>query len=331
MKERMPPMNALRVVEAAGRHVSFTRAAEELHVTPGAVSRQVKLLETVLGIDVFERNSRELRLTPESKVYIDALTEAFERISRATRRFVHSSITQPLHVHCTMTFALRWLVPRLASFHTIYPRRNVRMTTAVIPVTLQMETGDIDVMIEFGNGDWPNLVAHRLVDSELLPVCSPRIAAGLDLKAGIDGLANQTLLHSLARPDDWARWQAASGSIGFDPYSGIRFESSTLAYQAALEGIGVAIAQRCLVEEDLRVGRLVEPFDFSFRDGNGYYLVHKKDDTDEARLTEFRDWLLDTVAAERSRHNQAPTATWSSAGRSSTTPRATRAATSSGV
>jgi len=293
-------MNALRVVESAGRHVSLTRAAEELHVTPGAVSRQVKLFENYLGINVFERNSRELRLTEESKVYIQALTEAFQRLDNATKRFVHSNRARPLHIHCTMTFTLRWLVPRLTSFHALYPKREIRITTAVVPITSQLGTGDIDVMIELGSGDWPNLVYHRLADSELVPVCSPKLARTFDPAKGTAELTGQTLLHSLARPNDWASWLTGAGASGVDPYRGIRFESSSLAYQAAIEGIGLAIGQQCLIQEELAVGRLVAPFKYSFKDGEGYYLIYQPSTAQERRLTEFREWILTVVAPNAS-------------------------------
>lgn len=294
---RLPPLNAMRVVEAAGRHMSFTRAAEELCVTPGAVSRQVKLLEDVLGINVFKRNSRELRLTPESEAYIADLTDVFERLGNANQRFVHSQQGRPLHVHCTMTFALRWLVPRLAMFHATHPKRNIRITTALMPIATQVETGDIDVMIELGDGNWPDLMTHRLVDSELIPACSPALAATFKPENGINELANQTLLHSLAVPTDWERWTKAAGATSVDPDSGLRFESSTLAYQAAIEGIGVALAQRCMIQEDLQMGRLVTPFDIAYKDGSGYFLIHTPEIACEKRLVEFREWLIETVKA----------------------------------
>lgn len=301
MSYKLPPLNALRVAEVAGRQGSFTRAAEELHVTPGAISRQIKLLEEILGIDIFERNSQGLRLPPESQRYIKDLTEGFEKLASATRHFVHSQGAQPLHVHCTMTFALRWLVPRLASFHATFPKRNVRLTTANMPVEVQVETGDIDIIISLGDGNWPSLDSHRLVDSELVPACSPKLAASFDRAKGIGELAQQTLLHSLAVPNDWENWQKIANVDGLDPYGGLRFESSTLAYQAAVEGIGVAIAQRCMIEDDIQFGRLVVPFDVPHKDGKAYYLIHTPTTARESRLVEFRDWLLSQSNRDRHR------------------------------
>lgn len=294
---RLPPLNALKAVEAAGRNMSFTRAAEELHVTPGAISRQVKLLEDFLGTTVFERKNRELRLLAEGEAYLKSLTEIFERLDATTRRFQDTRRARPLHIHCSMTFTLRWLVPRLTSFHASHPIREIRITTAVVPIIAQLNTGDIDVMIELGSGDWPELISHRLEDSELAPVCSAKVASAFSRPARVCELAGHTLLHSLARPDDWASWLRAAGGAGIDPYRGLRFESSSLAYQAAIEGMGIAIAQRCLIRDDLRAGKLVMPFDFSLKDGWGYYFIYLPGSAHETRLVEFREWLLNAEAA----------------------------------
>jgi LysR family glycine cleavage system transcriptional activator len=191
-----------------------------------------------------------------------------------------------------MTFTLRWLVPRLTAFHASHPLREIRITTAVVPITSQLGTGDVDVMIELGSGDWPELVSHRLADSELVPVCNPQFATAFGNGADPGELGQHTLLHSLARPDDWASWLRAAGTPQTDPYRGLRFESSSLAYQAAIEGMGVAIAQRCLIEEDLRNGRLVMPFPFSFKDGWVYYMIYLPGAAGAPRLVEFREWLL---------------------------------------
>ncbi len=292
MATRLPPLNALKAAEAAGRLMSFTRAADELHVTPGAISRQVKLLEDFLGVPLFERGNRELRLAEDGRAYLRALTETFERLENATRRFLHTRRARPLHIHCSMTFTLRWLVPRLTSFHASHPMREIRLTTAVVPITSQLGTGDVDVMIELGDGDWPDLVCHRLADSELVPVCSPKTAAAFSRPRRPEELLKHTLLHSLARPDDWASWLRAAGVDYADTAGSLRFESSSLAYQAAIEGMGIAIAQRCLIQDDLKARRLVTPFDFTYKDGQGYYMVYLPVSAHESRLVEFREWII---------------------------------------
>jgi LysR family glycine cleavage system transcriptional activator len=290
MAWRLPPMNALRVLEAAGRHMSFSQAAKELHVTPGAVSRQIKLLEEFLGTAVFERNTRALRVSEEGKAYIQVLSEAFERIDEATKRYLYSNRERPLHICCSMTFTLRWLVPRLPSFHAKHPVRGIRLTTASVPFTPYVGQ-DVDVFIGLGTGDWPQLVSQRLADSDLIPACSPTLLRKLGRRRIVTGLARQTLLHSLAVPHDWARWLTAAGASDIDPSRGLHFASSSLAYQAAIEGLGIAIAQRSMIQDDLRARRLVLPFDLSFRDGSGYYLICSEHAAQDAHVIEFRDWI----------------------------------------
>ncbi|WP_051332182.1 transcriptional regulator GcvA [Cucumibacter marinus] len=293
MRRRLPPLNALRAFESAGRHVSFTRAAEELHVTPGAVSRQIKLLEDYLGLELFERTSRDLRITEEAEDYVHALTDVFDRVNSATERLLTARRERPLRIHCAMTFTLRWLVPLLPLFHRLYPQREIQLTTSLapLPVTL-LESGDVDVAIQMGRGDWQGMIAHRLAGSALVPVCAPALIDG-DLPLGaVHDLNEHTLLHSLARPHDWADWLEAAGAAQVDPERGLRFESSSLAYQAAKEGLGVAMGQMALIVDDLETGRLVTPFDFVFDNGEAYYLTYADHAENDPRVREFRDWVL---------------------------------------
>jgi len=301
MALRLPPLNALKALEAAGRHVSFTRAAEELHVTPGAISRQIKLLEDILGVELFERTNRDLRITDETKLYAATLTEVFDRIDAATQRLLNARRERPLHVHCPMTFTLKWLVTRLPAFHALYPKREIRLTTSLAPLpTHLLSTGDVDVVIQQGTGSWPDLTAHKLAGSELIPVCSPKLlSAGPPLKK-VGDLAQHTLLHSLVRPNDWTDWCAAAGAPEVDAQRGLRFESSSLAYQAAHEGLGVAIGQMALVIEDIESGRLIAPFDFVHDNNTAYYLTYLENAPENSRLTEFRNWIL----AEAERYNR---------------------------
>jgi LysR family glycine cleavage system transcriptional activator len=302
MTWRLPPLNALRAFEAAGRHVSFTRAAEELRVTPGAVSRQIKLLEDFLGVALFERGNRELRISPAGQAYAAALNDIFERMHSATGRVLDAHRERSLNVHCAMTFTLRWLMPRLPQFHKLYPKREIRLTTALAPVPAHLlNTGDFDVTIQLGRGDWDGLVAHRLAGGELVPVCSPAL-----LKAGAitkpNDLARHVLLHSLARPDDWRDWLVAGGADKVDPARGLRFESSSLAYQAAIDGMGVAIGQMALVIDDLEAGRLIPAFDFVFQTGNAYYITYVERAARHPQLVEFRDWIVAEAARFEQQH-----------------------------
>ncbi|WP_448956315.1 transcriptional regulator GcvA [Labrys neptuniae] len=293
---RLPPLNALRAFEAAGRHVSFTKAAEELFVTPGAISRQIKLLEDVLGLELFERTSRDLRIPDEAREYSTALAEAFEQINRATKRLISAHRARSLRIHCPMTFTLRWLMPRLPLFHRLYPTRQIQLTTTLLPMLANLlHLGDADVVIQMGKGDWPDLVSHRLADSALVPVCSQAYLSSLGGTLTVDKLADATLLTSMARPDDWRDWLDAAGGQTIDDQHGLHFESSALAYQAAMEGIGIAIGQISLIASDLVAGRLVAPFDFVHDNGNAYFLTYTRQAENDPALIEFRDWILGQV------------------------------------
>ncbi len=302
MTWRLPPLNAMRAFEAAGRHVSFTRAAEELRVTPGAVSRQIKLLEDFLGVPLFERGNRELRISAAGQAYAASLNGIFEQMHGATSRVVNANRERSLHVHCAMTFTLRWLMPRLPQFHKLYPKREIRLTTALAPVPAHLlNTGDFDVTIQLGRGDWEGLVAHRLAGGELVPVCSPALLEARAIKRPND-LGGQVLLHSLARPDDWRDWLAAAGGDKVDPTRGLRFESSSLSYQAAIDGMGVAIGQMALVIDDLEAGRLVPAVDFVFQTGNAYYVTYVERAARHPQLVEFRDWIVEEAARFEQQH-----------------------------
>lgn len=303
MAWRLPPLNALRAFEAAGRYVSFTRAADELHVTPGAVSRQIKSLEDFLGVELFERGNRDLRISDEGRVYVGALTDAFERINSATMRLLNANRERSLNVHCPMTFTLRWLMPRLPRFHRLYPKREIRLTTTLAPVPMHLLNGsDVDVTIQLGRGDWEGLVAHRLAGGELIPVCSPHLLGSGHAVGRVADLGKHTLLHSLARPDDWRDWLDAAGGSGVDPARGLHFETSALAYQAAIDGMGIAIGQMALVIEDLEAGRLAPAADFVFQSGNAYYLTYIEHAAKNPQLIEFRDWIIREAALYETEH-----------------------------
>jgi LysR family glycine cleavage system transcriptional activator len=303
MTWRLPPLNALRAFEAAGRHVSFTRAAEELRVTPGAISRQIKLLEDFLGVALFERRNRELRISDAGRAYAVSLNGIFEQMHGATSRVLSTKRERSLNVHCAMTFTLRWLMPRLPLFHKLYPKREIRLTTALAPVPGHLlNTGDFDVTIQLGRGDWEGLVAHRLAGGELVPVCSPALLAAGAIKRPND-LARHVLLHSLARPDDWRDWLDAAGGDMVDPTRGLRFESSSLAYQAAIDGMGVAIGQMALVIDDLEAGRLVQAADLVFQTGNAYYVTYVESAARHTQLVEFRDWIIAEAARFEQQHH----------------------------
>ncbi len=295
MPARIPPLNALRALEAAGRRVSFTQAAEELHVTPGAISRQIRGLEDMLGFALFDRLHREVRLTPESRIYVEALTDAFNQMERATRRLVDSRKQNYLHVHAAITFTMRWLVPRLVGFHQRHPKREIRIST-MLPGEADLGASPTDVSIQIGNPQFTerfgrSLTGHPVMDIDLLPVCSPQYLADRKLDKKPAAWNDATRLISSARPNDWTIWLKEAG-LDVDPKQGILFESSSLAYQAAIEGIGVALSMKKLVTEDLEAGRLVPAHGLAHATGDSFYLIYSQAAAQMPQVKEFRDWIL---------------------------------------
>ena len=287
--DRLPPLNAIRAFEVVARRLSITVAAEELHVTPGAVSRQIRTLEDALGTALLIRGHRQIALTRAGEEYYRAVTKSMDVLRDATVRLTRRTRRTQLKVRAYTTFAMRWLIPRLSSFHAANSGIEVLLTASLDPVDFRRE--DIDGAIRLGDGKWSGANAYRLVSNILVPVCSPTVAKKVRKPAD---LQRQVLLHSIARPDDWACWLAAAKVDGeVDARSGMTYQSSAMAYAAALEGQGFAIAQRFLVEDDLGSGKLVAPFRKAVDMGDfTYYLVTPADRSESASMATFRKWLL---------------------------------------
>ncbi len=292
MKRRLPPLNSLRAFESAARHLSFTKAADELAVTQSAVSHQVNALEEWAGVPLFKRQGRAMVLTEAAVKFLPAVSTALDQIALAGRKL---QAVDPTHGWLTVavmpSFAAKWLVPRLADFHEKNPDMDVWIAT------FEAQTGalgsDIDVAIRYGRGEWPGLASVRIMSEELFPVCAPRLAAGL--KAPAD-LANTTLLHDDLRVY-WGMWCAAAGLTGVDTARGPGFDDSGLLIQAAIEGLGVALGRSVLVKGDLDAGRLVRPFDVALGAEFAYYLVYPPDLENAPKIETFRTWLLATATA----------------------------------
>lgn len=291
MISKFPPLNALRTFECAGRHLSFVHAAEELNVTPGAVSRQVKVLEEWLGAPLFRRRHKQVLLTPLGRNYLQAVSEPLERIASATDRARQQDAERPIAISCYPTFALRWLVPRWGKFYDRHPEIDVQLTTTLQPV--DFSRGDVDAAILVGEGaeTWPGLAAIKLADVDLLPVCNPRLCNGPDALRVPADLVRFTLLHGTPRRDDWQRWLRFAGVEGVDASGGVTFDSLNLSIQAAVEGLGVAIAVDALVTDDLAAGRLVQPFGPIRRSGRPFFVVFPPDRLRNRRLRAFIEWL----------------------------------------
>lgn len=289
----LPPLNPLKAFEATGRLLSVSNAAKELFVTPAAVSRQIKSLEDFLGLQLFNRRPGGLELTVAGTRFLSDITPLFLNLREATNAVMGGAYRRHvLKIRSPATFAVRWLIPRLASFHRAHPDIDVQLSTS--PAPLQFDREDIDAGVQLGNGDWPKCKVQRLVPNELVPVVAPS-RNQTPLKSPTD-LAGETLLHSMARPDDWHLWLTAMGLADINGYRGMKYETSMLAYQAAVEGHGIAIAQRALVARELREGILRMPFDLVLdRGAHTYYCAWPSNRPESPALQAFIAWLASTL------------------------------------
>ncbi len=294
MNRRAPPLNALRAFEAAARHLSFTRAAAELHVTQAAVSHQVKALESYLGVKLFRRLNRAILLTAAGKNYLPAVQTAFDTITLATRRVQEQETGGPLRVSVLPSFASKWLLPRLAGFRERYPRIDVLISARSDLVDFGRD--DMDVALRYGGGHYPGLVVDYLMGDEVFPVCSPSLLeAGPRLAKPAD-LAHHTLLHSESSPDslrfeEWSWWLEAAGVAEIaeiDAGRGPGFNDSALMIQAAVQGQGVALGRRTLCADDLAAGRLVKLFGLTLQTRESYYLVAPIATAEQPKVAAFR-------------------------------------------
>ncbi|MGX7875722.1 transcriptional regulator GcvA [Mesorhizobium sp. ORM6] len=305
MATPLPGTRALRTLEAAARHLNFTRAADELGLTPAAVSHQIKEIEDQLGIVLFTRTSRTIRLTEAGTVLFEAATDALDLLGRAVMRARKTARgTEFLKVTLDAQFAAKWLMRRVEDFRKQRPGIELRFDIAY--GLRDFELDDVDVGIRFGAGKYPGLCAHRLFDNIIIPVCSPGLlASGPPLREPRD-LFQHTLAHiEWARQGvtwpNWRMWMAAAGVDDFDDSRTVVFGTSTDAVQAALDGNAVALADFAMVANDLSEGRLVRPFELSIRVAPefAYFLVYPQAMADDPRIVAFREWILEEVARTR--------------------------------
>jgi LysR family glycine cleavage system transcriptional activator len=293
-ESRLPPLNALRAFEAAGRHLSLSRAADELHVTPAAVSHQIKALEAFLGVKLFRRHHRTLLLTDAGQACLPGLREGFDRLAEGVEAARLQSTARPLTVSVAPSFGAKWLVPRLDRFSAAHPGIDVRIDASTRLADPLRE--DIDLCIRYGPGNYPGLHVECLLAEEVVPVCGPALLRGPDaLKAPAD-LCRHSLLH-VDNPigddshPDWPMWLAAAGVDDCDVSRGPRFTMASMAVEAAIAGQGVALAGSVLVADDIAAGRLVRPFELRFPVKFAYYLVCTEPAWGQPRVVAFREWL----------------------------------------
>lgn len=292
MGKRIPPLNPLRVFEVVARTRNLTAAAQELHVTQSAVSRQIGVLETYLGLELFRRERHGVALTRVGQSYAEQVMPAFETIASATERLLKGTTQGALRVRTYTTFAAKWLIPHLPEFQRQHPNIEVRITNAVPDVDFDRDP--VDVAIQFGDGRWPRVQADLLFHDEIEPVCSPRyLAAHAKDPRHPESLLRERLLVSHYRRSDWDDWLATAG-LADEARAAERmsFSSSVLTWQAALDGLGVAIGQASMLMSEFKAKQLVRPFARPVHPGKAYYLVRPEVQRESRKVGAFREWLL---------------------------------------
>jgi LysR family glycine cleavage system transcriptional activator len=293
---RIPSATSLQAFAIAAEKLSFIEASQELNLSAGAISRQIQNLEQHLGCRLFTRHHKRVELTPDGRDYLAEIAAPLERIAAATARLRGEAQRGALSICAYPTFALRWLIPRWARFYDRHPEIDIRLTTSLAPVDFRHDDYDLAMRVMADDECPVGLAAHKLIDIETFPVCSPRLAAQL---ASPSDLNRQVLLHGAPRPTDWRRWLETAGVTDVDAGRGMRFESLNLAIQAAIEGVGVVIGIEALIHDDLASGRLVRPFAVTRRSHRPFQLTYPAAKADLPRLAPFRDWLLEEAAAIR--------------------------------
>jgi LysR family glycine cleavage system transcriptional activator len=302
MPKDLPPLNALRAFEAAGRHLSVTRAADELSVTAAAVSHQVKTLEDYLEVRLFRRTGNSLFLTDAGQALLPGLRAGFAEIERAMITLREHDLRGTLVLSVAPVFATKWLIPRLDGFHAAHPDIDVRISTTL--ELADFESDGIDAAIRVGRGRYPGLVAHRLFGETVVPMCSPALLERDPPLAVPEDLRHQVLLHfdwpaqEQVTPD-WATWLRETGITGIDATRGPRFTQPDYAMQAAIAGAGVVLGWRSLAQADLDSGRLTIPFDLPLQMDVAFYLVYPERSAERPKLARFREWLLSQINSSR--------------------------------
>jgi LysR family transcriptional regulator, glycine cleavage system transcriptional activator len=294
-------LGSLRTFEAAGRLLSFTKAAGEIGVTPAAVSHQMKELEEQLGARLFERRSPGLRLTAAGEIFHTAVSKSVDTLSQAVARLRRPESRPRLMVTASPSIAAKWLVPRLDGFLRVVPDADVRIDVST--ELLDFARDDIDVAIRFGDGNYPSLDVQRLFEETVFPVCSPKLLTGTPSLKRPEDLLQHTLIYDdwqgqSATWPNWKMWLLAAGLRDIDNVRSIHFTHTALALQAAIDGQGVALTESTLVADDLAKGLLVQPFSMALRGPPqfAYYALTLPDQRPDSLVCRFRSWLIEEAA-----------------------------------
>ncbi len=289
MNIQIPPIQTLKAFESASRLRSFSRAAEELSITPAAVSHQIRLLEDRLGVRLFKRNNNKVYLTAKGENYLPSVREALDLLSAAGLQVRGRGAAKVLNVSVLPIFAIRWLIPRLLDFQEMHPEIELRISTTYRLVDFGLE--DFEAAVRYGDGNWPGLTCDYLFQEKVLPVCSAAFLSRCGQLRDPSDLRNVTLLHSMKTPDYWKLWLSAVNAESVDPRSGMRLSNCLVCFEAACQGLGVALINQKYADPAIADGRLVAPFDMGLTQDKGWYFVCPKRHEDLAKVAIFREWL----------------------------------------
>jgi LysR family transcriptional regulator, glycine cleavage system transcriptional activator len=298
MKRTHLPLNALRVFDAAARHLSFTKAADELAVTPAAVGQQIRSLEDLLGVVLFVRGPRALELTPEAERSLPALREGFARFEDSVREMQAGQGSHALTISAPPSFAAKWLVPRLGAFAEANPHMQLRLLVSADLVDFSQ--ANVDLALRYGDGRYPEVHVELLMPEQVVPICAPTVLTGdIPLRDPAD-LAGHVLIHDESSLDDdqaptWPMWLKAAGVEHPHADRGLAFNQSALVIEAALAGRGIALAKQRLAQADLDAGRLVQPFAAATQAGFAYWIVAPEAQWRQAKVKQFVTWLRTQV------------------------------------
>ncbi|NEX64818.1 transcriptional regulator GcvA [Noviherbaspirillum galbum] len=302
MFDRLPPLQTLRAFEAAGRLLSMTLAANELHVTHGAVSRQIKALENHLGVPLFQRLTRQIVLTEAGAEFHVAVTRLLGELTREAVRLRIQDPVARLTISTSVSFASKWLAPRLHRLKARHPELDVHLD--VTDTNVDLNNGQVDVAVRYGKGRYPQAQAERIMNETVTPVCSPAYQAemgGLNTPAN---LAKCTLLHEDRMKANWEQWFGAAGIASGRTMRGPAYSHGSMAIEAAIRGEGVALGRSVLVFDDIAAGRLVAPFaHIKLKAEKGYDLVYRIGNDENPKVRALRDWLADEIRMLRSGEN----------------------------
>jgi LysR family glycine cleavage system transcriptional activator len=290
-------MNTLRAFEAAARHLSFTQAADEIHITQAAVSHQIRTLEDALGVRLLRRLNRAVRLTEEGQEFFTEVRKALSHLSTAVEKLAAPDAGGPLTVSVLPSFASKWLVPRLGRFRQKHPEIDVRISPSTQLTDFRRD--DVDIVVRYGKGRYEGLHSVRMMTEDIFPVCSPALLSGANALRRPEDLRHHTLLYDDGHVD-WAMWLLVAGVNDIGSSQGPYFTDSALVIQAAAAGQGVALARGALAADDLAAGRLVKPFDIAIPTEYAYYVVCPKATSHHPKIAAFREWLLDEAGASDS-------------------------------